>query len=58
MENPANMYRRVLAETPADDGIRRRGWSAERFLDVARVVLLGIPRRILGRPDANSHPSN
>ena len=32
-----NMYRRVLAETLAEDGMRGRGWSAERALDVARA---------------------
>jgi glucuronate isomerase len=41
-----NMYRRVLAETLADDAIADRGWPLERALDVARHVLLDNPRRI------------
>jgi glucuronate isomerase len=41
-----NMYRRVLAETLADDAIGGRGWSVERALDLARHVLLDNPRRI------------
>jgi glucuronate isomerase len=41
-----NMYRRVLAETLADDAIGARGWSVERALDLARHVLLDNPRRI------------
>ena len=44
------MYRKILAETLADDAIRGRGWSAERALEVARLVLLENPRRIFGRP--------
>ncbi len=44
-----NMFRRVLAETLADDGVRGRGWSVERSLDVARAVLLENPRRIFRR---------
>ena len=44
-----NTYRRVLAETLADDAIRGRGWSASRALEVARLVLLDNPRRIFGR---------
>jgi glucuronate isomerase len=41
-----NMYRRILAETLADDAIGDRGWSVERALDLARHVLLDNPRRI------------
>jgi glucuronate isomerase len=44
-----NMYRRILAQTLADDAIRGRGWSTERALEVARLVLLENPRRIFGR---------
>ena len=44
-----NMFRRILAETLADDAIRGRGWSAERALELARLVLLENPRRIFGR---------
>jgi glucuronate isomerase len=41
-----NMFRRVLAETLADDAVRGRGWSVDRALEVARMVLLDNPRRI------------
>ncbi len=44
------MYRTILAETLAEDAIRGRGWSAEKALEVARLVLLENPRRIFGRP--------
>ena len=43
------MYRKILAETLADDAMRGRGWSADRALEVARLVLLENPRRIFGR---------
>ncbi len=51
-----NMYRKVLAETLAEDGMRGRGWPLEKALEVARVVLLDNPRRIFGRPEAKSRP--
>ena len=41
-----NMYRKVLAETLAETGVRGQGWSVERAVDVARLVLLENPRRI------------
>jgi glucuronate isomerase len=41
-----NMYRRVLAETLADDAMRGRGWNREQALEVARHILLDNPRRI------------
>jgi glucuronate isomerase len=44
-----NMYRRVLAETLAEDAIAARGWSVERALELARLVLLENPRRIFSR---------
>ncbi len=44
------MYKKILAETLAEDAMRGRGWSAERALEVARLVLLENPRRIFGRP--------
>lgn len=47
-----NTFRRVLAETLADDLVRGRGWSAERALGVARLVLLENPRRIFRRAGA------
>jgi len=51
-----NMFRKVLAETLAEDGMRGRGWSSEKALEVARVLLLDNPRRIFGRHDAKSRP--
>jgi glucuronate isomerase len=47
-----NMYRRVLSETLAADAIRERGWSTERALALARLVLLDNPRRIFDRTAA------
>jgi len=45
-----NMFRRVLAETLAEDALRGRGWAQSRALEVARLVLLENPRRIFRRP--------
>jgi glucuronate isomerase len=42
------MYRRILAEVLAESGLRGRGWSADRALDVARRLLLENPRRVFG----------
>jgi glucuronate isomerase len=47
-----NMYRRVLAETLADDTMRERGWSIDRALALAKLVLLDNPRRIFDRAAA------
>jgi glucuronate isomerase len=44
-----NTFRKVLAETLADDAIRGRGWTLERAIELARLVLLENPRRIFGR---------
>lgn len=44
-----NMYRRVLAETLADDAVRGRGWTIERAVEMARLVLLDNPRRLFAR---------
>ncbi len=46
-----NMYRRLLAETLADDAIRARGWTTDQALDLARLVLRDNPRRIFARPE-------
>jgi glucuronate isomerase len=45
-----NMYRRILAESLAEEAIRGRGWPAERALEVARLLLVENPRRIFARP--------
>ncbi len=45
-----NMYRRILAETLAEDAIRRRGWSTEQALETARLVLLENPKRLFPAP--------
>jgi glucuronate isomerase len=45
-----NMFRRVLAETLAEDAIGARGWSVERALELAKLVLLENPRKIFARP--------
>jgi glucuronate isomerase len=41
-----NMFRRILAETLAEDAIKGRGWSEDRALEIAQLVLLDNPRRI------------
>jgi len=48
-----HMYRRLLAETLAEEGMRGRGWSEERALKLARLVLLDNPRRMFGREPAD-----
>ncbi len=48
-----NMYRRVLAETLADDAVRGRGWTVDRALELARLVLLDNPRRLFARNEAD-----
>jgi glucuronate isomerase len=45
-----NMYRRILAETLADDAIRARGMGETQALDLARQILLENPRRVFARP--------
>jgi glucuronate isomerase len=45
-----NMYRRILAETLADDAIHERGWSIDQALAVAKHLLLDNPRRIFELP--------
>jgi glucuronate isomerase len=45
-----NMFRRILAETLAEDAIGARGWSVERAMELAKLVLLENPRKIFARP--------
>jgi glucuronate isomerase len=52
-----NMFRRVLAETLAEDAVRGRGWSVDRALEVARSVLLENPRRIFQRATGSERPA-
>ncbi len=44
-----NMFRKILAETLAEDAVRGSGWSIDRALEMARLILLENPRRIFGR---------
>jgi glucuronate isomerase len=41
-----NMFRRLLAETLAEDAMMGRGWSQDRALEVAQLILVENPRRI------------
>jgi glucuronate isomerase len=41
-----NMFRRILAETLAEDFVKGRGWSEDRALELAQLILLDNPRRI------------
>jgi glucuronate isomerase len=43
-----NMYRRILAETLAEECVRGRGWPLDRALQLGKLVLLDNPRRIFG----------
>ncbi|WP_406693452.1 glucuronate isomerase [Singulisphaera sp. Ch08] len=49
-----NMFRRVLAETLADDAVRGQGWSIDRALELARLILLENPKRIFSRAGGTS----
>ena len=42
------MYHRILAGTLAEHAVRDRGWSIDRALETARLLLLDNPRRIFG----------
>jgi glucuronate isomerase len=52
-----NMFRRVLAETLAEDAIKGRGWTEDRALEIAQLVLLDNPRRIFRRSEGSVRPS-
>jgi glucuronate isomerase len=43
------MYRRILAETLAEECLRGHGWTAERALQLGKSILLDNPRSIFGR---------
>ena len=43
-----NMYRRILAETLAEEAVGKQGWTIDRALELARLVLLDNPRRVFG----------
>jgi len=45
-----NMYRRILSETLAEEAVRGQGWSVERALELARLVLIENPKRLFARP--------
>ncbi len=44
-----NMYRRILAETLAEECVRGRGWPVQRALELGKVILVDNPRRIFGQ---------
>jgi glucuronate isomerase len=52
-----NTFRRVLAETLAEDTMKGRGWSAERALRLAELILVENPRRIFERSAAGGGSS-
>jgi glucuronate isomerase len=49
-----NMYRRVLADVLAEDGVQGRGWSVEQALELAKLILIDNPKRIFGADQARS----
>jgi glucuronate isomerase len=52
-----NMFRRVLAETLAEDAVKGRGWTEDRALEIAQLVLLDNPRAIFRRSEFASPSS-
>jgi len=44
-----NMYRRLLAETLVESCVRGAGWSAERALELGRLMLSENPKRVFSR---------
>jgi glucuronate isomerase len=44
-----NMFRRVLAETLTESAVLGRGWTVDRALEVAQLLLIDNPRRIFER---------
>jgi glucuronate isomerase len=52
-----NMYRRILAETLAEECMRGRGWSADRALAAGKAILVDNPRRIFERAAGGSGSS-
>ena len=49
------MYRRILAATLAK-AMADRAWSADRALEIARLVLLDNPKKIFGPPGGSRRP--
>jgi glucuronate isomerase len=49
-----NMYRRVLADVLTLDLIRGRGWTVERALEVAKLILIDNPKRIFAPKELRS----
>jgi glucuronate isomerase len=52
-----NMYRRILAETLAEECMRGRGWPLDRALQLGKLILLDNPRRVFGGIAAGSGDS-
>jgi glucuronate isomerase len=52
-----NMYRRILAETLAEECLRGRGWPIDRALQLGKTILLDNPRRLFGRNVPSPEPS-
>ncbi len=44
-----NMYRRILAAVLAEELIEGRGWSAERALELGKLILIDNPKRIFAQ---------
>ena len=45
------MYRRILAETLAEECVRERGWSVDRALQLGKPSFFTIPEEYLGETD-------
>src|SRR6185312_16170482 len=52
-----NTFRRVLAEVLAEDAMRGRGWSAERAIRLAELILVDNPRAIFARTEPEPAPA-
>ncbi len=49
-----NMYRRILADVLAEELVRGRGWTVERALGVAKLILFDNPKRIFSLKEPRS----
>jgi glucuronate isomerase len=52
-----NTFRRVLAEVLAEGAMRGRGWSADRAVRLAELILVDNPRAIFARAEPGPAPA-
>jgi glucuronate isomerase len=49
-----NMYRRILADVLAEEAVRGGGWTVERALELAKLILIDNPKRIFNPVEPRS----